>query len=58
MRFIAHLTLEFEVASTEELRSYDAYCASEEDLRTDDSSSEEKNHHFPIYDAEDEKYDL
>ncbi|XP_022889631.1 uncharacterized protein LOC111405123 isoform X2 [Olea europaea var. sylvestris] len=54
--FNADPTVEFEVAGIEELENDDGYYPSEEELHTDNSSSEEENYSFPFYDVEKEKY--
>ncbi|KAL2535303.1 uncharacterized protein Fot_16694 [Forsythia ovata] len=50
-------TTKLEAICIEELGLDYGYCLSEKELFTDYSSSEENNYHFPIYDAEKEKYD-
>ncbi|CAA3016805.1 Hypothetical predicted protein [Olea europaea subsp. europaea] len=41
----------------EEVGSDEAICPSKEELHTDYSSCEEKDNHFPVYDAEREKFE-
>ncbi|CAA3017448.1 Hypothetical predicted protein [Olea europaea subsp. europaea] len=50
-------TIELLTTGDEEVGLDEAICPSEEELHIDHSSSEEKAYHFPIYDAEREKFD-
>ncbi|XP_022880842.1 uncharacterized protein LOC111398118 [Olea europaea var. sylvestris] len=50
-------TIELLTTGDEEVGSDEAICPSEEELHTNYSSSEEQAYHFPIYDAEREKFD-